>query len=104
LKKVVYVFLRKDLGHTQRIVQAAHVCMEVGRRFPLPDERYRIIILGIRSEAKLSDVSKELCEHDIQHLEFQEPDMDMQRTAIATEPLDGEKAKLFARYRLLENE
>ncbi len=100
-KKAIYVFLRKDLGQVQRAVQAGHVCLEAGRRFPLPDERYRVVILGVRSEAKLRDVMAELSGLGVAHVSFVEPDLG-QMTAVATEPLDESRAVALERYRLLE--
>jgi hypothetical protein len=100
-KKCIYIFLRKDLDPTQLIIQAAHISLEIGRSMPLPDERYRIIILGIRSEPKLLSVIKELSLLKINYKEFKEPDLNFSLTAVATEPLDKEKANLFSRYRLL---
>ena len=99
-KKCVYVFLRKDLDPVQHVVQAAHVCLDLGRKFLLPDERYRIVIFGIRSEAKLKNVIDELLELGIKHLSYLEPDL-MALTALATEPLDEIQGQLFSRYRLL---
>jgi hypothetical protein len=100
-KKCIYLFLRKDLDPSQQIIQASHVCLELGRFLPLPDERYRIIILGIRSEPKLLSVINELNSLNILHKTFKEPDLNFQLTAIATEPLNEERSKLFSRYRLL---
>jgi hypothetical protein len=100
-KKCVYVFLRKDLDPVQRAVQASHVCLDLGRKFPLPDERYRIVIFGIRSQAKLQSVIQELIAANVKHLSYLEPDINA-LTAIATEPLDEIQGQLFSRYRLLE--
>jgi hypothetical protein len=100
-KKCVYVFLRKDLDPVQRAVQASHVCLDLGRKFPLPDERYRIVIFGIRSEAKLQGIIEELVGADVKHFCYLEPDINAM-TAIATEPLDEVRGQLFSRYRLLE--
>lgn len=103
MKQSIYVFLRKDLDPVQQTVQAAHVCLEVGRKFKLEDPRFKIIIFGIRSETKLQSIIHELQGHNINHVIFTEPDLNDALTAIATEPLNADRGALFSRYRLLEH-
>jgi hypothetical protein len=103
MKKSICIFLRTDLTPIQQVVQASHVCVEVARRFiEDTEERYKLVILGVRSEDKLKKVIEEIKNHKISYREYTEPDMDYQLTAVATEPLDDEKKFLFSRYRLLQ--
>lgn len=101
MKKSIYVFVRKDLAPIQRLVQTAHVCLELSRKVDLPDERYNIVVLGIRSLAKLREVIIELDTLQINSIKFEEPDLG-EMTSIATVPLTKEQGLVLSRYKLLE--
>lgn len=103
-KKAILIFVRNDLTYTQKVVQAAHAAKEAARAFidHQDGDRYKIVVLAAKSEAKLKAIQKEAEEHGIKTVTFTEPDMEYQATALATEPLDSDKRGIFSRYKLLQ--
>lgn len=101
MKKTIYVFVRNDLSYSQKVVQTAHAVLESTRAYIEDDNRYKIVVFGAKSEAKLKAIMEEAASHEIRTVAFTEPDMQYQTTAIATEPLCDEKRTVFARYKLL---
>lgn len=60
-----------------------------------------VIVLGVRDESKLHQVRQRLVEAGFRHVHFYESDFDDQLTALATEPVSGERRKWFRKYQLL---
>jgi hypothetical protein len=86
-------------------VQSCHAAIECAKKFDLeklPDHP-SVIILGIKDEAKLFQVKNYLLSQDIDYCPFHEADLDNQLTALATEPIVGEKRKLFKKFQLLRS-
>jgi hypothetical protein len=99
----MYVFVRKDLSTPQQAVQSSHACIEASRAFLAgADEHPSVIIFGIKSEPKLKDIANRLTEAGVRHRIFVEPDIGHQWTAIATEPVCGERRAIFSKYTLLQ--
>jgi len=101
MKKAIYIFVRNDLSYAQKVVQSCHAAVEATRQFVKDDERYKIVVLAAKSEPKLMSIMTEAGGHGIKTTYFVEPDLKYQVTAVATEPLDEEQGKRFARYKLL---
>lgn len=101
MKKTIYIFVRNDLSYAQKVVQSGHAVLEATRAFVHDSERYKIVVVAAKSQVKLKSIIEEAASYEIQTVAFTEPDMDYQMTAVATEPLDDEKKKVFARYKLL---
>lgn len=98
----VYCVVRKDLSPAQKAVQSSHACMESARTFLKPeDEHPSVIIVEVKSEDKLKMIIEEL-KGKVEYKAFKESDMDNQYTALATEPIYGEKRKLFSRFQLIK--
>lgn len=97
----VYVIVRKDLPNAQKAVQSAHACIEATRDYlKKTDEHPSVIICEVKSENKLKMVMEEL-RGKINFKAFREPDIGNQFTAIASEPIYGEKRDLFKRFQLI---
>ena len=101
MKKTIYIFIRTDLSASQKTVQSAHVVLEATRTFHLVDNRYNIVVVVAKSEAKLKAIVAEAAGHGIRTVSFAEPDMGNEITAVASEPLDDDQKKVFIRYKLL---
>lgn len=87
----------------QQAVQSSHACIEASRAFLAgADQHPSVIIFGIKSEPKLKDIAARLIEAGVRHRVFVEPDIGDQWTAIATEPVVGERRSLFSKYTLLK--
>lgn len=85
-------------------MQSCHACIEATKSFDIGKlaEHPSVIILGIKSELKLQGIRKTLMDNGIRHVHFHEPDIGDQLTAIATEPIHGERRKFFRKYQLIK--
>lgn len=100
MKPYIYIALRSDLSRPQQSVQASHAAIESARNFISNDlEHPSVIILNMKSENDLLKF-KDKCPH--RYIEFREPDMKNQLTAIATEPIYGDDRKFFRKFQLLK--
>lgn len=95
--------MRKDLTPSAQIsVQACHAVHEATKAYCAgEDDHPSMIIFGIKSEPKLRSLAERLLGQGIRLKEFFEPDIGHQMTAFATEPVYGERRKLFEKYTLL---
>jgi hypothetical protein len=94
--------VRKDLSPEQQAVQSCHAAIEASRwLIPLDIEHPHVIICGIDNQSKLNQAISKIKEADIRYQPFYEADIDNELTAIATEPVYGEKRGIFKRYNLL---
>lgn len=102
----VYVFVRSDLSHAQIVVQTSHAAIEAARQGLIPADRPHphLVVLGVRDENKLIQIQSKLEAAGIRFRSFIEPDIGNQLTAIATEPISGERRKFFKNYQLLQCE
>jgi len=101
----MYIFVRTDLSASQCAVQSCHAAIEAANHFDfdsLEDHPY-VVILSARDESRLHRVRKYLIGEGIKHVHFYESDLDDQLTALATEPIHGDRRKLFRKYQLLKN-
>jgi hypothetical protein len=99
----LYVFVRKDLSSQAQIsVQAGHAILEATRAYCAgEDEHPSIIIFGIKSEPKLRSLEERIRSQGVRLKPFYEPDIGHQMTAFATEPVHGDRRKIFEKYTLL---
>jgi len=82
----LYVIVRKDLNPSQRAVQAGHAVAEFllyGPNFRWKNET--LIYLGVKGLRQLEHLKHKLDFNGIKYVEFREPDMNNETTAIATE-------------------
>ncbi len=98
-----YVFVREDLNHATRIVQAAHAAFEMGRDLSRPSQESidNLIVIGVKDRTELESVASELDYRGIRHHMFFEPDYNLGHTAICSEPVSDSKKKIFRKYKLL---
>ena len=61
-----------------------------------------VIVLSIKNEIRLKNVEKYLSENNVKFVQFHEPDLDDQLTALATEPIFSDKRHLFQKYQLVK--
>ncbi len=48
-----YILVRKDLSHSQQVVQAAHAAQEVGFKSEPPSSPVHLVVLGVEDQAHL---------------------------------------------------
>ena len=85
----LYVAVRKDLSYSQRAVQAGHAVAEYMLNSPSSKWRNRTLIyLGVKGLTQLENLKMKLEMNDIKFVEFREPDIGNQTTAIASDEGD----------------
>lgn len=82
----LYLIVRKDLSTSQRAVQAGHAVAQ----FLLcsPSTRWQngtLIYLGVKGLKQLENLKRKFEIEDIRYIEFKEPDLNNEITAIATD-------------------
>lgn len=90
--------MRKDLSTSQRAVQAGHAVAEFLLRGP--SSRWSngtLVYLGVKGLNQLENLKYKLKLLDIPFVEFREPDIGNEATAIATD----QNCELFEKLRLL---
>jgi len=97
--KKLYVIVRKDLSTSQQAVQAGHAVAAflLHGQFFRRWENETLIYLGVKGLTQLTNLKRKLDFNDISYVEFREPDIGNQVTAIATES----HCKYFERMNLL---
>lgn len=99
----VYIFVRRDIPIAHAIVQACHACFELGIKLTdehKPKKTSHMVLLKVKNERELMTIVETLELNDIHHTMFFEPDNNLGYTAIATQPIYGEKRMLFRKYKL----
>jgi hypothetical protein len=99
------VLVRQDLPTVQIAVQAVHAALEASRQFLLPDSEHpHVVLCGVASEERLLTAADHLFRWNVRYALFREPDRANEATALATEPLRGERRELLNRFRCLSRE
>lgn len=94
--------VREDLTHPQQVVQACHAVIEAVQSTPPETDKHpNVIICAVRDERRLLSLAARLARKGIAFQVFSEPDMDGQRTALATEVVYGDRRRAFRNLRLL---
>lgn len=85
----LFVTVRKDLSHSQRAVQAGHAVAEYMLNCPSSNWRNQTLIyLGVKGLNQLENLKMKLQLNGTRFVEFKEPDIDNQTTAIASDVND----------------
>jgi hypothetical protein len=94
----LYVIVRKDLTIAQRAVQAGHAVAEFCLHSPFSRwTNGTLIYLGVKGLYQLEKLKYKLEEQGTRVIEFREPDLNNQITAIATD----QESELLERLNLL---
>lgn len=95
--------MRSDLSPAQQAVQAAHAVLEAGVAFydPQTQEHPHLVILSVKDERALLKASLKLSHFEYNFKEFREPDKNNELTAIACEPVSGDRRLFFQKYPLM---
>ncbi len=85
------------------MVQACHAAIELtSAKLPPDSESPHLVVCGVKTEQEMNAIMQRLYDSGIYYQGYREPDMDHSLTAIATEPLQGDRRKLMKRYQLLK--
>lgn len=93
----MYVLTRRDLSIPQQAVQAGHAVAELVLQGLVDGWNGTLVYLGVEDESILTNWKSKLSMREKSHIEFREPDIGDQMTAIAC--LDD--GKIFSRLKLL---
>jgi hypothetical protein len=86
-------------------VQAVHAAIDASRQFlPPHSEHPHLVLCGVASEQRLLRAADHLFRWNIRYALFREPDRAGEATALATEPLGGDRRQLLERFRCLRRE
>lgn len=97
----MYIFIRRDLDATYKIIQAGHALFEHALKITnKPDQISSFCLLDAKDEEDLIRISKKLEMKGIDFTMFYEPDYDTGHTAIAAGIINENDRKHFKKYRL----
>lgn len=96
-----YIFVRQDIKPEYQLVQAAHVTCVLGKYLEADPSKLNFVVVGVKDEDTLESVYKLLGKKGHKFVDFIEPDIGDQRTALATFPIRGEMRKDFRKFKLL---
>lgn len=96
------MFIRTDLPIQQQMVQSNHAALEAGIFFGNKDqdEPSSLIVIAVKTQAKLEKAIKDVEAKGIKVVPFYEPSWDYGLTAFGTEPLTQDVRVLLKRYQL----
>lgn len=84
--KKLFVLIRKDLSQSQQAVQAGHVVAEYLLHSQTPSWKNEILVyLGVKNLNQLEKYKYLFSREGINYIEFREPDLNNEPTAIATD-------------------
>jgi len=92
--------VRQDISLAAQLVQVGHACLEAGQRFEQPAQPCHLVLCGVSSEEQLARVVEQLEQQEVRVFLFYEPDFPRGYTAACTEPVCGERRRIFRRFRL----
>lgn len=96
----VYVITRKDLPASYQAVQSCHAGIEGAKAFHPPKDHY-LVICTVKNEAQLHKAMSQLDLAKIKYIQFNEPDINNELTAICSEVVCGSQREAFKKYQLL---
>jgi peptidyl-tRNA hydrolase len=95
------VIVRKDLPVAQQLVQAAHAAHESGLHLCEDKSKVNYLVaLEVPDEDRLLAAHERLEDRGIKTILFREPDRNNEATALCTEPIWGNRRKIFSKYSL----
>ena len=103
-KPYSYVLVRKDLSHSQRVVQSCHAIQEVTMENPEAYKNTHMIVLQVENESHLKEVTQQLgrFKRVLKFHTFFESDDDVGFTALATSPITNRYVRnFFSNFELL---
>ncbi len=94
--------MRADLPLPQQIVQSCHAAIEVAKSLLAADLPHpHLVVCAVPDERRLFQCLDRLRRCGIAYRAFREPDRGNEFTAVGTEPVCGERRRVFKRYRCL---
>jgi len=97
MEDYAYIFVRQDLSKEQQLVQFGHVCCVLGSEMHIRYDPHKLnfVAIGVKDLEQLDAIKFYLDFHDLTYVEFEEPDIGDQVTAIACLPVSGKTRNKF---------
>jgi len=109
-KFYTFIFVRSDLEPEYQLVQSNHVALALGYSLALKQisndvvQNLYLAVCHIKDETGLKIVALDIRNHGYQVVEFREPDIGNQITAIASFPIAGHKKSFLKCHKALKFE
>lgn len=110
MSRYIYSWIRKDLSHTQRIIQTLHSGYELALNIrPFDDGKpSSVVLFEVEDEDDIIAVHRFLLEEGfVSNKDFHvffEPDRNDGWTSITTRPMEGLERGIFADFKLYKDE
>ena len=85
-------------------VQCCHAAITATQAFKQPKRHPSLVLCEVKNELHLAKIINKLEGTDIKFKTFREPDLNNSITALATEPIRGDKRKFFEHLPLLKGD
>jgi uncharacterized ferredoxin-like protein len=97
-----FFFVRRDLPIEQVIVQSSHAAFVLGSSIKIdkPAE-VNFVVCGAEDEKDLEKIRQHFKDNNCETVEFKEPDIGNQMTAIASHPIPYSQKRFASKYPLL---
>ena len=92
--------IRKDLPLYVQLVQACHAALEAGKHYCRDPAVDHLIVLEVPDEEALLKAHARAEDRGIRTVLFREPDFANVATGFCTEPIHGNRRKIFSEYPL----
>ena len=99
MKPYMYIFIRKDLPHTQKIVQSSHVAFELSKKYQT-QEHPSMVLIGIKD---LCQLEKEIKKTNQDVIVFRDNIFNNEITAFGVMCFTDEERSQYKKYQLLKN-
>jgi len=99
-----YIIVRQDISHEQQLVQAAHATLKLGASLidsPVGLNNLNFVVCGVKNEDEVRGAAEYLYSSGYDTVEFREPDINDEVTAIASFPIKSTKKRFMKRYKIL---
>src|SRR4051812_46470379 len=97
----MYVIVRSDLEKSQQTIQAIHAGIDGGKQFKPPNGHY-LVVCTTENKQELHKAMTPLDISNIKYIEFIEPDINNEITAICSDIVYGDQRKVFKRLKLFK--
>lgn len=97
-----FVFIRQDLSKEQQVVQSAHATLVLGSKLQGYDHtKLNFVVCGAKDLSELNQVKEHINGNGMETVEFTEPDLNNEVTALASFPMSVSKKRCMRRYKIL---
>ena len=98
-----FIFVRQDLNKEIQVVQSSHAALVLGHKIKDHDpHKLNFVVCGAKDLADLMAIKDHIATEGVETVEFVEPDLNNEITAIASFPMSVSKKRCMRRYKILK--